>query len=89
MTKWCSEINFSGNFGSNTFRKTWGYQQRIRNNASIALLMNALGHSSEAQTIRYIGLLQNEVAELYLHKIQADKQPFVASLIHYSHIKLS
>ena len=51
-----------------TLRKTWGYQQRIRHNAPVALLMRAYGHSSEAQTLEYLCIQPDEIRNLYLNQ---------------------
>lgn len=63
---WCREIGLSGNFGSHTLRKTWGYHQRIHNQANVALLMRAFGHATEAQTLDYLCILPDEIKALYL-----------------------
>lgn len=63
---WCRTAKLTGNFGSHSLRKTWGYQQRIRNKASVALLMKAFGHTTEAQTLDYLCILPDEIRKLYL-----------------------
>ena len=62
---WCAEAGLQGNYGSHTLRKTWGYHQRITNNAPIALIMQAFAHTSETQTLKYLCILPNEVHDLY------------------------
>jgi len=62
---WCHHTSLTGNYGSHSLRKTWGYHQRIHNEASVALLMRAYGHSSESQTLDYLGIEDVEVRELY------------------------
>lgn len=51
-------------FGSHSLRKTWGYNayKKIKN---IGLLMKAFNHSSAEETLRYIGIDQDEEDELY------------------------
>lgn len=66
VKSWCHETGLSGNFGSHTLRKTWGYHQRIHNNANVALLMRAFGHATEAQTLEYLCILPDEIRALYL-----------------------
>jgi hypothetical protein len=56
----------SGNYGSHTLRKTWGYHQRTDNDAPVALLMRAYGHASEWQTLEYLCIQPEEIRELYL-----------------------
>lgn len=64
---WCREIGLAGNFGSHSLRKTWGYHQRVTQGQSLTLISKALGHASEADTLRYLGLLPDEVGALYLN----------------------
>lgn len=47
------------NIGTHTLRKTFSYHQ-YKNGTDIALLMDMLNHSSEANTLRYIGISQDE-----------------------------
>ena len=63
---WCIEADLSGNFGSHTLRKTWGYHQRTRNNVAIPLLMSAYGHTTQEQTLEYIGIQEHELSDLYI-----------------------
>lgn len=65
LKKWCANAGLHGNYGSHSLRKTWGYHQRIINKASVALLMRAYGHTSEAQTLAYLGILCDEIKALY------------------------
>lgn len=62
---WCKEAKLSGNYGSHSLRKTWGYHQRIKGGAPLALLMEAFGHSSEAQTLAYLCIQSHEIQNLY------------------------
>jgi len=65
VKKWCYDTGLEGNFGSHTLRKTWGYHQRFNFGSPIPLLMKAYGHSSERETLRYLGIQASEVAALY------------------------
>lgn len=65
VKSWCAYVGLAENYGSHSLRKTWGYHHRTRNNASVALLMKAFGHASEAQTLDYLGILADEIYELY------------------------
>ncbi|MCJ8270942.1 MAG: tyrosine-type recombinase/integrase [Psychrosphaera sp.] len=66
LTKaWCTAAGLSGNFGSHTLRKSWGYHQRMKGLASLALLMEAFGHSTEAQTLAYLCIQSHEIQDLY------------------------
>ncbi|MEL7028708.1 MAG: tyrosine-type recombinase/integrase, partial [Pseudomonadota bacterium] len=62
---WCREAGLKGNYGSHSLRKTWGYHQRIQKDAPIPLLMEAYGHSTQAQTLDYLCIQRKEVEELY------------------------
>ena len=48
-----------------TMRKTWGYHQRVQNKQPIPLLMVAFGHTSQAQTLEYPCIQDNEIRDLY------------------------
>lgn len=65
IKRWCREVGLRGNYGSHSMRKTWGYHQRVQNKAPIPLLMDAFGHSSQAQTLAYLGIQDAEVQELF------------------------
>lgn len=45
-------------------RKTWGYHA-YQNGAPLPLIMVALNHSSERETLRYIGITQDEIRNIY------------------------
>lgn len=66
VKQWCADAGLIGNFGSHTLRKTWGYHQRIRNAAPAPLLMTAYGHATQAQTLAYLGIQEDEINQLYL-----------------------
>lgn len=66
IKKWCREVGLKGNFGSHTMRKTWGYHQRVLNNQPIPLLMAAFGHTSQAQTLDYLCIQDEEIRDLYV-----------------------
>ena len=65
VKEWCALSHAHRNLGSHSLRKTWGYHQRITNKASVALLMRAFGHKSEAQTLNYLGIEDDEIRKLY------------------------
>ena len=71
VKNWCAQINLKGNYGSHTLRKTWGthrlrYERGKKNPLHIMpLLMEAFGHSSQAQTLEYLCIESDEIASLY------------------------
>ena len=65
IKKWCGEVGLRGNYGSHTMRKTWGYHQRVMKNAPIPVLMEAFGHSTQAQTLAYLCIQEEEIQDLY------------------------
>ena len=44
--------------GTHTMRKTGAYRVYVQSNYNIGLVMELLNHSSEAMTLRYLGLDQ-------------------------------
>jgi integrase len=65
VKRWCQEAGAHGRFGSHSLRKSWGFHQRKTFGTPLALICRALGHSSEQQTMRYIGLQNFEVRSLF------------------------
>ncbi len=53
------------NFGTHSLRKTWGYWTYKLSKYNIALIMDTFNHSSQAVTLRYIGINQEQKDELY------------------------
>lgn len=50
--------------GSHSLRKTWGHMAYKKTN-DIALIMKALNHSSVDQTLKYIGIEEENLDDLY------------------------
>ena len=63
---WCKKAGLVGNYASHTLRKTFGYWQRMANNTPIPLLMSAFGHSTQQQTLAYLGIQNREIADIYM-----------------------
>jgi len=59
----CREVGLSGNYGTHSLRKTWGYHARI-NGVDLALIMHKLNHNSIAYTKRYLGITDDELEEI-------------------------
>jgi len=53
------------NFGTHSLRKTWGYWTYKASKHNIGLIMDAFNHSSQKITLRYIGINQDDIDELY------------------------
>ena len=51
ITSICEEVGLSGNFGTHSLRKTWGYHARMQG-VDLALIMYKLNHNSIAYTKR-------------------------------------
>lgn len=62
------ELNIKGNYGTHSLRKTWAYHMYI-NNASnpmvLPYLQRMLNHSSQAVTLRYIGITKEVIKDFY------------------------
>lgn len=58
-------IIISGEIGTHTCRKTFGYHA-YQNGTSLELLMDIFNHSSKSQTLRYIGITEGQKKDVYL-----------------------
>lgn len=65
VKNWCKNANLKGNYGSHTLRKTWGYMQRIKQDTPVPLLMRALGHATQRQTMEYLCIQEKEIVDVY------------------------
>lgn len=68
---WCLSEGLRGNYGSHTLRKTWGYHQLRQNKQTkpqmvLPILMEAYGHYSQQQTLDYLSIQSDEVANLFM-----------------------
>jgi integrase len=62
---WCAHVGLRGSYGSHTLRKTWGYWQRLERGTAVPLLMEAFGHATQQQTLAYLGIQAEEIAQIY------------------------
>lgn len=69
VKRWCKSINLSGNYGSHTLRKTWGYFQRVHFSAGLPELMEAFNHSTQRQTMTYLCIQPDEIKKIYSNEI--------------------
>ena len=66
---WAKAINLRGNFGSHSLRKTMGYMHRTVNNTDIPTLMTMFNHSTQKQTLTYLGIQESDIKAAYLFEI--------------------
>ncbi|WP_051931594.1 tyrosine-type recombinase/integrase [Clostridium sp. KNHs214] len=62
------ELNIKGNYGTHSLRKTWAYHQYINNSDNpmvLPYLQQMLNHSSQAVTLRYIGITKEVIKDFY------------------------
>lgn len=69
VKQWCAAIRLPGNYGSHTLRKTWGYHQRVTYGVGLPELMECLNHSSQKVTLRYLGIGQQEIRNIFQNEI--------------------
>lgn len=62
---WCRRARLKGNYGSHTLRKTWGFMQRKKQDTPVPLLMQALGHATQRQTMEYLCIQEKEIENVY------------------------
>lgn len=60
----CNVCNVTGNFGTHTMRKTFGYHH-YKQFKDIALLQKIFNHSAPDITLRYIGIEQDKIDQSY------------------------
>jgi len=68
---WCADVELTGNYGSHSLRKTWGYHQLrattdLKPQMVLPILMQAYGHTSQEQTLEYLCVQAEEVANLFM-----------------------
>jgi integrase len=66
VKNWARTAGLNGNFGSHSFRKTWGYHQRVQLGTAVPILMEAYGHQSQKETLDYLGIQPDEVRDIYM-----------------------
>ena len=69
VKSWCREINLTGNYGSHTLRKTFGYMHRVVNKTDLPTLMQMFNHSTQKQTLNYLGIQAEEIKSAYLFEL--------------------
>jgi integrase len=66
---WGRQVNLKCNLGSHSLRKTMGYAHRTRFNTDIPTLMEMYNHSTQKQTLAYLGIQPQEIQSAYLKEI--------------------
>jgi integrase len=69
VKSWCREINLRGNYGAHSLRKTFGYIHRTVFGTDIPTLMEMFNHSTQRQTLTYLGIQPREINDAYLKEI--------------------
>jgi integrase len=62
---WCESVGFTGNFSGHSARKTFVRVQHDHFGTSLPVLMKVLNHSTELQTMTYMGRLGDDVLKAY------------------------
>ena len=63
------EAGIKQNVGSHSLRKTWGYwvwHEAEDKNRMLVLLQQCFGHSSTVVTMKYIGISDNDIEDVYM-----------------------
>lgn len=66
---WCKEINLRGNYGAHTLRKSMGFFHRTVFNTDIPTLMMMFNHSTQKQTLDYLGIQDTDIRDAYMREI--------------------
>ena len=69
VKRWCREAGLKENHGCHTLRKTFGYVHRVKFGTDVPTLMVLFNHSSQRQTLEYLGIQDVEMARAYLREI--------------------
>lgn len=69
VKRWCAEAGLEGRFATHTLRKTFARLNYEVFGVSLATLAFALNHDSERTTMRYLGLVDEDVARVYQNSI--------------------
>lgn len=66
---WCASVGLQGNYGSHSLRKTFGWVHRTQFNTDLPTLCHMFNHSTQRQTLGYLGIEEREVVDAYLREI--------------------
>lgn len=65
LTSAAKRVGITENIGTHTLRKTFGYHAYRNKNVSIEYLQLLFNHRDPSITLRYIGILQEELDDIY------------------------
>ena len=65
---WGQQVGIRENLGSHSLRKSWGFHQR-KAGISTPVLMQIYNHSTQKQTLSYLGINEEEVLEAFQNVI--------------------
>lgn len=69
VQSWTRKCSLKGRYGSHSLRKTFGYMQRTRFKTDLPTLMVAFNHSSQLQTLTYLGVQAVDVHAAFMNEI--------------------
>lgn len=69
LRQWCAEAGVEGHIATHTLRKSFVRLNYEHFGTPLAVLMRALNHSSEKQTLDYVGMLPKDIERLYENAI--------------------
>ena len=68
VKRWGKVVGVKENLGSHSLRKSFGYHQRLAG-TSLPILVVAFNHSTQYQTLAYLGIEEEELTEAFLNVI--------------------
>jgi integrase len=69
IKSWCEAVGLEGKLASHTARKTFVRLQHDVHGTSLTTLMHMLNHATPAQTMQYMGKMEDDVAAAYTNEI--------------------
>jgi site-specific recombinase XerD len=66
LNDYAFSLGFRIKIGTHTLRKTFGYHA-FKNGVDLSLLMRIFNHSCQAVTLRYIGITQDQIDDVYVN----------------------
>lgn len=66
---WAKNVGLKGRYSGHTLRKTFAYVNRVHFKVSLPILTKVLGHSSEAMTLEYMCIQDDEIKDVYQNVI--------------------